>query len=45
MLSSWVRSMVTMKRRFRGLYHGRHIQFGNKKTFSAKKCAAVEDCS
>ena len=28
---------VTMKRRFKGLYGGKHIQFGNKVSFSHRK--------
>ena len=29
----------TMKRRYRGLYDGKHIKFGNTISFSHKKCA------
>jgi ribosomal protein L28 len=37
-LQSWVRHHGgTMKRRFRGLYGGKHIQFGNKVSFSHRK--------
>ena len=42
-LTSFARSMankgyVTMKRRFKGLYGGKHIQFGNTISFSHRKC-------
>ena len=30
---------VTMKRRFKGLYGGKHIKFGNTISFSHRKCA------
>ena len=30
----------TMKRRYRGLYDGKHIKFGNTISFSHKKCAS-----
>ena len=37
-LTSWVRHHGgTMKRRFRGLYGGKHIQFGNQISFSHRK--------
>ena len=47
-LTAWVRGVrhhahnahATMKRRFRGLYGGKHIQFGNSISFSHRKCAA-----
>ena len=39
--SNWLqcqqRHMTTMKRRFRGLYGGKHIQFGNTVSFSHRK--------
>ena len=39
-LMSFVRHHgTTMKRRFRGLFGGKHIQFGNKISFSHTKCA------
>ena len=31
---------VTMKRRFKGLYGGKHIGFGNTISFSHRKCVA-----
>lgn len=39
MLTSFTRSKgyVTMKRRFKGLYGGKHIKFGNKISFSHRK--------
>jgi large subunit ribosomal protein L28 len=36
-LTSFVRHLPTMKRRFRGLYGGKHIQFGNQISFSHRK--------
>ena len=37
-ITSWVRHHKnTMKRRFRGLYGGKHIQFGNQISFSHRK--------
>ena len=34
---------VTMKRRFKGLYGGKHIGFGNTVSFSHRKCASAEN--
>lgn len=36
-LAGWVRQMATMKRRFKGLYGGKHIMFGNTVSFSHQK--------
>ncbi len=45
-LTGFVRGManygyVTMKRRFKGLYGGKHIGFGNTISFSHRKCAGA----
>ena len=41
-LTTWVRHLPTMKRRFRGLYGGKHIQFGNQISFSHRKSRRLE---
>ena len=35
------RAANTMKRRYRGLYDGKHIMFGNKVSHAHNKCAAA----